>query len=69
MLMLSRKLGESFYATASNGERIKITFCGCQRRDVASIGIEAPQEVEVWREEIQERIDAEAGSATPPSGL
>lgn len=63
MLMISRKFGESFYVTASNGERIKVTFCGCRRRDVATIGIEAPQEVEVWREEIQERIDAEAGNA------
>lgn len=57
MLVLSRKIGESIVI---NGN---ITVTICEIRDCGHkvrVGIEAPREVTVHREEIQRRIDAQA---------
>ncbi|MCH9030895.1 MAG: carbon storage regulator CsrA [candidate division Zixibacteria bacterium] len=54
MLILTRKLGESI----TIGDQIKITVLGVYGRQVR-IGIEAPQDVVVHREEIYVKIQEE----------
>jgi carbon storage regulator len=50
MLILTRKQNESIIID----DDIKITILGTKGQDV-KIGIEAPRDVEIWREEIYER--------------
>jgi carbon storage regulator len=52
MLILTRKQNESIII----GDDIKITILGTKGQDV-KIGIEAPDDVEIWREEIYERFN------------
>ena len=55
MLILTRNQNESIVID----DDIKITILGTKGNDV-KIGIEAPDDVEIWREEIYEKIqDAE----------
>jgi carbon storage regulator len=49
MLILTRKPGESIQI----GDNIKITVLDDKHNQV-KIGIDAPDEVEIWRDEIQE---------------
>jgi len=51
MLILTRRVQESIII----GDDIKITICGIDRGQV-KLGIDAPKEVEVHREEIYHRI-------------
>ena len=51
MLVLTRKLGE----TITIGDHIKVTIVGIDRGQVR-LGIEAPRDVIVHREEIYQRI-------------
>ena len=53
MLVLSRRPGESIILD----NRIKIIYLGKGRFDHGKIGIEAPFDVSIHREEIQERIN------------
>lgn len=53
MLILTRKIGESIII----GENIVVTALRAQGSQVR-LGIDAPKEVSVHREEIQERINA-----------
>lgn len=64
MLILTRKAGESIII----GGVVKITALGVQGRQVR-LGIAAPREVEVHREEIYQRLQAEKqrDSTTPGS--
>ena len=65
MLVLTRKIGESFMI----GDEIKVTIIDIIGGNKVRVGIEAPQAVPVYREEIYEQIRAEneaaAGSAPP----
>lgn len=66
MLILSRRMGESLII----GDDIVVTVLGTKSGQVR-IGISAPEEVAVFREEIYARIAAETGhddckAATPP---
>ena len=54
MLVLTRNLGQSIKI----GGNIKLTVLGVQGNQIR-IGIEAPREVSVHREEIYNRIEAE----------
>ena len=54
MLILTRRNGESLMI----GDDVKITILGIKGNQVR-IGIDAPREVEVHREEIYERIKRE----------
>ena len=51
MLILTRSQNESIII----GDDIKVTVLGTKGQDV-KIGIEAPEDVEIWREEIYEKI-------------
>ena len=51
MLILTRKQNESIVID----DNIKITILGTKGRDV-KIGIEAPDDVEIWREEIHQKL-------------
>lgn len=55
MLVLTRKIGESFVV----GDDIKVTIIDIIGGNKVRVGIEAPQEVPVYREEIYELIKAE----------
>lgn len=54
MLILSRKMGESIHV----GDSVTVTVLGVARGQV-KIGIEAPRELAVHREEIYRRIQDE----------
>jgi carbon storage regulator len=54
MLILSRKMGESIHV----GDSVTVTVLGVTRGQV-KIGIEAPRELAVHREEIYRRIQDE----------
>jgi len=54
MLVLSRKMGESIHV----GDSVTVTVLGVARGQVR-IGIEAPRELAVHREEIYRRIQDE----------
>jgi carbon storage regulator len=57
MLILTRSQNESIII----GDDIKITILGTKGQDV-KIGIEAPEDVEIWREEIYEKIQTKSES-------
>ncbi|MBF8780973.1 carbon storage regulator CsrA [Pseudomonas fulva] len=57
MLILSRKVGETIVIN----DNIRVTVLGIKGNQVR-IGVEAPADVSVHREEIQERIKAEAAA-------
>lgn len=54
MLILSRKINESFFI----GNDIKITILECKGKNV-KLGIEVPEEISVFREEVYLRIKEE----------
>ncbi|MBF0620292.1 MAG: carbon storage regulator CsrA [Magnetococcales bacterium] len=58
MLILTRRVGESL----NIGDDIKITLLGIKGNQVR-IGIDAPREVEVHREEIYDKIKRETRKA------
>ena len=62
MLILTRKQGESI----TIGDEIKITILECQSKHV-KLGIVAPKEVKVHREEIFERIQEQNRKAAEMS--
>ena len=55
MLVLTRKVGERIII----GDNIVVTLMGVESRNGARIGIDAPDDVAVDREEIRERKDRE----------
>jgi carbon storage regulator len=54
MLILTRKIGE----TITIGDRIKIVVVDIKGKQVR-LGVEAPQETTIFREEIYQKIQAE----------
>lgn len=60
MLVLTRKIHESFVV----GDDIKVTIIDIIGGNKVRVGIEAPQEVPVYREEIYEQIKAENARAS-----
>ena len=60
MLVLTRRVGE----TLMIGDEVTVTVLGVKGSQVR-IGVNAPREVAVHREEIYERIKAEEGQDQP----
>ena len=58
MLVLSRKVNERIICTAPSGEQVKVMVVGVYG-DKVKLGIDAPRDVTIYREEIQRRVDAE----------
>ena len=63
MLVLTRKVGERIHI----GENIVVTVVRLQN-DKVRIGIEAPADVNVHREEVYNRLHAADSNATAPLG-
>lgn len=57
MLVLSRKVAEKIFITTSDGTRITLMMIEI-RGDKARIGIDAPKEYTIHREEVQRDIDS-----------
>ena len=56
MLVLSRRLNEALViADPWTGQRIRIVVTAIQRGQV-QLGIEAPAEVHIWREDVDRRL-------------
>lgn len=62
MLILTRKLGESI----TIGDEIKVTIVDCQGKQV-KLGIIAPKDIKVHREEVFEKIQEENRKAATVS--
>lgn len=62
MLILTRRIGEVLRI----GDDVSITILGIKGNQVR-IGIDAPKDVAVHREEIYQRIKREQGQAAAPS--
>lgn len=67
MLVLTRKIGESFVV----GDDIKVTIIDVIGGNKVRVGIDAPQEIPVYREEIYDLIKAEneAAARAKPDAL
>ena len=57
MLVLTRYIGQKIMI----GDDIVITVCGVNKGQV-SLGLEAPDHIEIWRNEIYEKIQQEKES-------
>ena len=62
MLILTRRVGE----TLMIGDEVTVTVLGVKGNQVR-LGISAPKNVSVHREEIYQRIKAEQADGLPPS--
>ena len=64
MLILTRRIGESVYI----GDEVRLTVLGVRGTQVR-IGINAPKDVPVHREEIYHKIKQEKAGGAPRAGL
>lgn len=61
MLLLSRNRGQSVIITLPGGQEIKVTVTEITR-SWTTIGFEAAGDIQIWREEINDKIKEEANA-------
>ncbi len=64
MLILTRRIGE----TLNIGDEVQVTVLGVKGNQVR-LGVNAPKEIPVHREEIYERIKKEKEAGLPPRSV
>lgn len=67
MLILTRRVGETVVIGNEGPDQVTFTVMGIKAGQVR-VGVNAPKEVPVHREEIYERIRAEARGVRPGTG-
>lgn len=58
MLVLTRRTGESLFVTLTDGSVVEV-FVASVRGNSVRLSIKAPRHVQIWREEVAERIRRE----------
>jgi carbon storage regulator CsrA len=58
-LVLSRRPGQSVFFTTPDGSRVEVFLLDVDG-SVVRMGFKAPQDVEIWRGELQDKVDEEA---------
>ena len=68
MLVVSRKKNETFIITAKDGSTITVTVIDIDRGKVR-LGIEAPRDIPIWREEIRPAVGLHVPGPPPDPDL
>lgn len=65
-LVLTRNVDERVVVTLPDGRRMYVTLVAIRTGERAKLGFNAPSDVQIQREEIQDQIDRERGEFREP---
>lgn len=61
MLVLSRRCNEAIILTLPDGTRVKVLIVDIRNGNIVRVGIDAPSDVLILRDELQAEVDAKGG--------